>query len=83
MTRTCLWFSSYPCTNGGKKATRGRESLDGGSNGDSGFLRARVSRQEMGSKEKEDERSLNRFYSDKNSPPGPLKHGVRTQRSIY
>ena len=42
-------------------------------NGGGGFLKARVSRQELGSKEKEDKRSLNRFYSDKNGPPGPLK----------
>ena len=61
----------------------GRRRSGDGDNGGGGFLKARVSRQEKGSKEKEDERSLNRFYSDKNGPPGPLKHGVGTQRSIY
>ena len=57
-------------------------SGDGDDVGD-GFLKARVSRQELGSKEKEDKRSLNRFFSDKNGLPGPLKYGVGTQQSIY
>ena len=54
-----------------------------GDNGGGGFMKARVSMQELGNKEKEDKRSLNRFFSDKNGPSGPLKHGVGTQRSIY
>ena len=39
---------------------------DDGDNGDSGVLKTRVSRQKQGSKEKEEERPLNRFYSKKN-----------------
>ena len=57
--------------------------LGDGDNGGGGFLKARVSRQELGSKGKEDKRSLNIFFSDKNGPQGPLKHGVGTQWSIY
>ena len=57
-------------------------SGDGDDDG-GGFLKARVSRQKLGSKEKEDKRSLNRFFSDKNGPQGPLKHGVGMRRSIY
>ena len=36
-------------------------------NGDGGVLKTRVSRQKQGSKEKEEERPLNRFYSSKNA----------------
>ena len=39
---------------------------DDGNNGD-GRVRTRVSRQKQGSKEKEEERPLNRFYSNKNA----------------
>jgi len=35
-------------------------------NGDDRILRTRVSREKQGSKEKEEERHLNRFYSSKN-----------------
>jgi len=39
---------------------------DDGDNGDGGVLKTRVSRQKQGSKEKEEERPLNRFYSNRN-----------------
>ena len=39
---------------------------DDSDNGDGGVLKTRVSRQKQGSKEKEEERPLNRFYSNKN-----------------
>ena len=39
---------------------------DDGDNGNSGVLKTRVSRQKQGSKEKEKDRPLNRFYSNKN-----------------
>ena len=48
-------------------------SGDGDDDG-GGFLKARVSRQELGTKGKEDKRSLNKFYSVRNGPPGPIKH---------
>ena len=41
--------------------------LDDGDNGGGGVLKTRVSRQRQGSKEKEGERPLNRFYSNKNA----------------
>ena len=60
-----------------------RRRSDDDDNGDDGVLKTRVSRQKQGNKEKEEERPLNRFYSNKNTaPPGPFKHGMRMQRSI-
>ena len=38
-----------------------------GDNGGGGVLKTRVSRQKQGSKEKEEERPLNRFYSNRNA----------------
>ena len=43
-----------------------RRRSDDGDNGDGGVLKTRVSRQKQGNKEKEEERPLNRFYSNKN-----------------
>ena len=40
---------------------------DDGDNGNGRVLKTRVSRQKQGSKEKEEERPLNRFYSNKNA----------------
>jgi len=51
---------------------RWRRSGDG-DNGGGGFLKARASRQKRSSKEEEDERRLNRFYSSKTRPIGPVK----------
>jgi len=44
-----------------------RRRSDDGDNGDGGVLKTRVSRQKQGSKEKEEERPLNRFYSNRNA----------------
>ena len=43
------------------KTRLGQRRSGDGDNGGGRFLKARVSRQELGSKEKEDKRSLNRF----------------------
>jgi len=47
--------------------TLSRWHSDDGGNGDGGVLKTRVSRQKQGNEEKEEERPLNRFYSNKNT----------------
>ena len=48
-----------------------------------GFLKARVSRQKRGSKEEDEKAFEIDLIAVKCGPPGPLKHDVRAQRSIY